>query len=71
VHILLTKADKLKKGPAQSTRLQVKKSMAHMGDLLTVQIFSSLKKEGTDILRQQISAFLASDDLNETDTQTD
>lgn len=58
IHILLTKADKLKKGPAQNTKLQVKKALSHMGELLTVQVFSSLKKEGTDILRNQISAFL-------------
>jgi len=59
VHILLTKSDKLKRGPAQSTRLKVKKTMERMGDLLTVQTFSSLKKEGTDQLQQQISAFLS------------
>lgn len=59
VHILLTKSDKLKRGPAQSTRLKVKKAMERMGDLLTVQTFSSLKKEGTDQLQQQISAFLS------------
>lgn len=60
VHILLTKSDKLKRGPAQSTRLKVKKTMERMGDLLTVQTFSSLKKEGTDQLQKQISAFLSS-----------
>ncbi|MGR6871975.1 ribosome biogenesis GTP-binding protein YihA/YsxC [Pseudomonas sp. HK3] len=58
VHILLTKSDKLKRGPAQNTRLQVKKSMAYMGDLLTVQTFSSLKKEGNDVLQKQVSTFL-------------
>ncbi|MGK0443136.1 MAG: GTP-binding protein [Bermanella sp.] len=68
VHILLTKSDKLKRGPAQSTRLKVKKTMERMGDLLTVQTFSSLKKEGTDELQKQISAFLSTpteDDLSE------
>lgn len=58
IHILLTKSDKLKKGPAQNTKLQVKKALKHMGDLLTVQTFSSLKKDGTDILRKQISDFM-------------
>ena len=58
VHILLTKADKLKRGPAQNTRLQVKKALAHMGELLTIQTFSALKKDGTDVLRKQISDFL-------------
>lgn len=60
VHILLTKSDKLKRGPAQSTRLKVKKTMERMGDLLTVQTFSSLKKDGTEELQKQISAFLSS-----------
>jgi GTP-binding protein len=59
VHILLTKSDKLKRGPAQSTRLQVQKSLAHMGDLLSVQTFSSLKKEGVDVLQKQVSASLS------------
>ena len=59
VHILLTKSDKLKRGPAQSTRLQVQKSLERMGDLLSVQTFSSLKKEGVDVLQKQVSAFLS------------
>jgi len=67
IHILLTKSDKLKKGPAQSTKLQVKKSLAHMGDLLTVQTFSSLKKDGVDILRQQVSAFLSTPNQDESE----
>jgi GTP-binding protein len=60
VHILLTKSDKLKRGPAQSTRLKGKKTMERMGDLLTVQTFSSLKKDGTEELQKQIRAFLSS-----------
>lgn len=60
VHILLTKSDKLKRGPAQNTRLQVQKTMDRMGDLLTIQTFSSLKKEGVDVLQKQVSAFLTS-----------
>jgi len=58
VHILLTKADKLKRGPAQSTKLIVQKEMKHLGDLLTIQTFSSLKKDGADILRTQLSKYL-------------
>ena len=42
-HILLTKADKLKRGPAKSTMLQVRKAV---GDGATVQLFSSLDKQG-------------------------
>lgn len=48
VHILLTKSDKLKKGPAKSTLLSVQKNLqeANVADLVTAQLFSSLKKEG-------------------------
>lgn len=50
VHLLLTKADKLSRGQAQSTVLQVRKSYDLLSDLLTVQSFSSLKKQGVDEL---------------------
>lgn len=48
VHILLTKADKLKKGPAQATLLDVRKHLkaAKADDLVSAQLFSSLKKTG-------------------------
>lgn len=62
LHILLTKSDKLKKGPANNTKLAVKKELKHMGDLLTIQTFSSLKKDGSDVLRKQLSAWLSSTD---------
>ena len=50
VHILLTKADKLSRGQAQSTVLLVRKHYELMHDLLTVQAFSSLKRQGVDEL---------------------
>ena len=50
VHILLTKADKLSRGQAQSTVLLVRKHYELMPDLLTVQSFSSLKRQGVDEL---------------------
>ncbi|MDO3388085.1 ribosome biogenesis GTP-binding protein YihA/YsxC [Gilvimarinus sp. SDUM040013] len=60
VHVLLTKADKLKKGPAQATLLQVRKSFKEAGvnDLVTVQTFSSLKNAGLDQLKQTLSGWL-------------
>ena len=48
VHILLTKADKLKKGPAKNSLLEVKKVLAEDSELFSVQLFSSLKRTGTD-----------------------
>lgn len=60
--VLLTKADKLKKGPAQSTLLQLRKQLAEqMGDLVGVQTFSSLKKTGVDQLKLQLDQWLKAD----------
>lgn len=60
VHILLTKADKLKKGPAQATLLALRKQLkeSEVDDLVSVQLFSSLKKTGTDQLIKQLNAWL-------------
>jgi len=55
---LLTKVDKLKKGPASSTLLQVKKALADMPDV-TVQLFSALKNVGIQEARQHICQWLA------------
>lgn len=60
VHILLTKADKLKKGPAQATLLALRKHLkeAKVDDLVTAQLFSSLKKTGIDQLVKQLNHWL-------------
>lgn len=60
VHILLTKADKLKKGPAKSTLLSIRKDLkeAEVDDLVTVQLFSALKKEGVKELITTLNGFL-------------
>jgi GTP-binding protein len=46
VHVLLTKADKLKKGPASASLLKVRKHLETLDAGHTVQLFSSLKKTG-------------------------
>jgi GTP-binding protein len=64
VHILLTKADKLKRGPAQSTLLNVDKFLREMdpqSTLFTTQTFSSLKKQGLAELEEQLSHWLSAD----------
>lgn len=48
VHILLTKADKLSRGNAINSLLQVQKALNHYAHIVTVQQFSSLKKTGLD-----------------------
>ena len=66
VHILLTKADKLKRGPAKSSLLAVDKRLRDMDPgytLLSVQVFSSLKKIGLMELEQQLNNWLVSDQL--------
>lgn len=47
-HILLTKADKLKRGAASATLLQVRRELEPLGDLVSVQLFSSLKHQGIE-----------------------
>ena len=58
VHVLLTKADKLKRGPAQSTRLQVQKNLNNRGVIGSVQTFSGLSNEGLDTLRMKLGEWL-------------
>jgi GTP-binding protein len=58
-HILLTKADKLKRGPAQSTLLKVKRDLPPVA---SVQIFSSSNKTGLDELVDKLSAWYEYDD---------
>ncbi|MES9868529.1 MAG: ribosome biogenesis GTP-binding protein YihA/YsxC [Sedimenticola sp.] len=48
VHILLTKADKLKHGAASKALLQIRKAVAPFGEQVSVQLFSSLKRQGVD-----------------------
>ena len=55
VHVLLTKADKLKRGRASSALLQVKKELSGKA---SVQLFSALKRQGVDEARQVLDEFL-------------
>lgn len=50
IHILLTKCDKLSRGEAQATLLKIKKQYELMSHLVSIQIFSSLKKQGIEEL---------------------
>ena len=53
-HILLTKADKLKRGPAQSTLLKVRRDLPAVA---SVQVFSSLNKSGLEELVDKLSVW--------------
>ena len=59
VHILLTKADKLKRGQAATAVLKVRQDV---GSRATVQPFSALTRLGEDEARQKLAAFLAQAD---------
>ncbi|MGB2374905.1 MAG: ribosome biogenesis GTP-binding protein YihA/YsxC [Porticoccaceae bacterium] len=62
VHILLTKADKLKRGPAMNSLLGVEKLLRDMDPgftLLSAQIFSSLKKTGLPELEEKLTSWLS------------
>ncbi|WP_110669391.1 ribosome biogenesis GTP-binding protein YihA/YsxC [Salinicola halophilus] len=61
VHILLTKADKLKQGPAKASLQQVKARLAEWEDLVSVQLFSSLKRQGVDEAYAVMNRWMASD----------
>ena len=60
VHALLTKSDKLKRGAAKSTLLQFEKHMreAQVDDLVSAQLFSSLKRDGVEELSQRLTSWL-------------
>ncbi len=58
VHLLLTKADKLKRGPASATLHRVRREVEGLGDLVSVQLFSSLKKTGVEELQAVLDRWL-------------
>lgn len=58
VHVILTKSDKLKRGPAKSTKLQVAKALKDLEVIGTVQTFSGLNGDGIDELRLKLATWL-------------
>ena len=57
VHILLTKADKLKRGAATNTLLKVQKALEDQSQV-SVQLFSALKHTGVEQARAKLDAWL-------------
>ena len=64
VHILLTKSDKLKRGPAGNVLLKVRSELQPYGELTSVQLFSALKHSGHKDLIKVLDTWL-------TDTSAD
>ncbi|MFP4137543.1 MAG: ribosome biogenesis GTP-binding protein YihA/YsxC [Halomonas sp.] len=58
VHILLTKADKLKRGAAASALQQVRSRLREWEDLVSIQLFSALKGQGIEELEGRLDAWL-------------
>ncbi len=58
IHILLTKADKLKRGAAMATLHKVQKVLKTEFPEITAQIFSSTKGDGVDEAQQKIVHWL-------------
>lgn len=54
LHILLTKADKLKFGAAKNTLLKVQKELGSTSIVVTLQLFSALNKTGIDDIHQML-----------------
>jgi len=54
-HVLLTKADKLKRGQAATALLEVRREL---GDVATVQHFSALTRQGEDEARAKLRELL-------------
>lgn len=58
VHIVLTKADKLKKNAQEKQRHEVEKALADFPAPLSLQTFSSLKKQGIETLCDRLDRWL-------------
>ncbi len=58
VHILLTKADKLKRGAAMNALLKVQNALAQQNNV-SVQLFSALKRTGVEQAREVLDSWLA------------
>ena len=58
VHLLLTKADKIKRGAQQNSKLQTIKKLKEANITASVQTFSALKKTGLDELVAKLDEWL-------------
>ncbi|GAA3942718.1 ribosome biogenesis GTP-binding protein YihA/YsxC [Litoribacillus peritrichatus] len=63
LHVLLTKADKLKRGPAKNTMLDVTRALKDFQGEVSVQTFSALKRDGLDQLKNRLNEWLSAEDI--------
>ncbi len=69
VHILLTKADKLKKGPAKASFLQVRSKVQSIDLPVSVQLFSALKHTGHEELIAVLDSWLTDESVYEDEAE--
>ncbi len=58
VHILLTKADKLGRGAAAASLQKIQREIYPLGDMVSVQLFSALKRQGIDQAHEVLDQWL-------------
>lgn len=68
---LLTKADKLKQGARKATLLKARKEVQNFEGDVQVELFSSLKGIGVDLLEKKIAQWYAEDDLQQVEQETE
>jgi GTP-binding protein len=68
VHLLLTKADKLGRGESMAT---MKKVRSEVGEGVTAQLFSAVKKTGVDEARKEVVKMLAAGPMRVIDDEQD
>ena len=61
LHLLLTKADKLKRGAAQNTLLKIKRELENHNEV-SMQLFSSIKNTGVVEARNVVSSWLSNEE---------
>ena len=69
VHVLLTKSDKLSRNAANQTLLAVKKELNSLWGNCTIQLFSSLKKQGVEEAEKIMGDWLKDDSLLTSENQ--
>jgi GTP-binding protein len=58
VLLLLTKADKLKRGAAQAARLAVERAVANEAETVSVRLFSALERQGVEDVQEILDRWL-------------
>lgn len=62
IHILLTKSDKLSRNEANASLMRVRREVAEIGSQISVQLFSSLKKQGVEEAESVVATWLGLDE---------